>query len=200
MAERVRRLTDGERALAWSVYRDSLRYDRVFISDRRVGTTAVTLAGVSVAHRGFTYRICWPAGFAGVMHSPGAQVTLIHELCHVWQGQHGVWPTLYMGQSILDQLAAGMIDIWRKRGYRGWDEHRAGAYTLNASDWGRDWRDFGVERQASIVESWYASGQDGRTNYGPGVTCGGMSELDPRFPYIRDVIRAGERDAPYRDR
>lgn len=201
MAHRMRRLKPEEIALARTVYRDSVPYDRVFISDLRIGNTAVTLAGMNTADHRFIYRICWPEAFDSALLRPGLKATLIHELCHVWQGHHGTWPTFYMGQSIVDQVVEGMEDIWRKREYRRWDEHRAGAYTLHGSDWGKKWSSFGVEQQASLVESWYLSEKDHRTTgfeYGPGVTAGGLSEIDPRFPYIRDVIRPGKRDAPYR--
>jgi hypothetical protein len=41
---------------------------------------------------------------------------------------------------------------------------------------GEPWSRYNVEQQASIVEDWLARG---------------MSESDPRFPYIRDYIREG---------
>lgn len=128
------------------------------------------------------------------------RTTLIHELCHVWQGHHGVWPAFYMGQSIIDQVVEGAKDIWRKGEYRRWDEHRAGAYTLHASDWGRNWNSFTVEQQASIVESWFITESDRRGlnwDYGPGVAGGGASPLDPRFPYLLEVLRIGRRSTPY---
>ena len=199
--ERRRPLSPHERELARQVFGNSLPYDRVAISDWRIGSTAVTLAGLDLSDRRFSYRICWPEGFVAIMNSLARRTTLIHELTHVWQGDHGVWPTFYMGQSILDQIEEGVRDIVAKREYRRWDEHRAGAYTLHASDWGKPWGHFGVEQQASIVESWFLSEPDRRRlkwSFGPGVTGGGQSPLDPRFPYIRDVIRLGRRQAAYR--
>ncbi|MGH6614967.1 peptidoglycan-binding domain-containing protein [Sphingomonas sp.] len=198
---RLRLLSAQERSLASSVYGTSLPYDRVYISDWKIGSTAVTLAGVNLADGRFIYRICWPQGFLNIMNSLALRTTLIHELCHVWQGHHGVWPTFYMGQSILDQIEEGVRDIIKKREYRRWDEHRSGAYTLHGDDWGKKWSEFGVEQQASLVESWFLSEPDRRRlkwDFGPGVIGGGASPLDPRFPYIRDVIRVGKRQAPYR--
>ncbi len=199
MAEQIRRLSGQEQALAQSVYERTLPYDRIFISDWQIGDTPVTLAGVDVADGRFSYRICWPDGLVNTMRNPDTRATLIHELCHVWQGHHGVWPTVYMGQSIVDQVVAGAKDIWRKGEYRRWDEHRAGAYTLHGADWGRNWTSFGVEQQASIVESWFMSDADRRQyrRFGPGVVGGNTSPFDARFPYIRDNIRAGRRSASY---
>jgi hypothetical protein len=198
--EQKRPLLAQEVALARSVFRNSIPYHRVLVSDWRIGNTAVTLAGLNLADRRFLYRLCWPEGFREIMRFPGRRATLIHELTHVWQGHHGTWPTFYMGQSITDQLTEGVRDIIRKGEYRRWDEHRSGAYTLHADDWGKPWSSFGVEQQASIVESWYMRESLRRRgfDFGPGVTGGNASELDPRFPYIRDVIRAGNRSAPYR--
>ncbi len=198
----MRKLYAQEIALARTVYRDSVPYDRVYIADLAIGQTPVTLAGMDLPrHVYFTYSICWPAGFHSIMDSLYRRTTLIHELCHVWQGEHGVWPTFYMGQSITDQLSAGIKDIVKQRRWRGWENHRAEAYTLHASDWGKSWNAFGVEQQASIIETWFLREADRRAlkaDYGPGVTGGNASPFDPRFSYVRDVIRAGKRSAPYR--
>ena len=197
---RRRSLTSAELALARSVYGGSLPYPDIFITDLAIGNTAVTLAGLGIPRGRFVYQICWPAGFVSTNDTADKPATLIHELCHAWQGHHGVWPTLYMGQSIIDQLTEGVRDIIRRCEYRRWDVHRSGAYTLNYSQFGRPWSSFGVEQQASIVESWYVAQRVSRRffNFGPGVYGGGMSEHDIRFPYIRDVIRAGNRNAGYR--
>ncbi len=199
--ESTRPLTAQEIALARTVFKSSVPYDRVAISDWKIGNTAVTLSGLNLSDRRFSYRICWPVGFRNIMNSAFRRATLIHELTHVWQGAHGVWPTFYMGQSITDQIVEGVKDIVEKREFRRWDEHRSGAYTLHARDWGKAWSDFGVEQQGSLVESWFITETDRRRTrmeFGPGVIGGGRSEADPRFPYIRDVIRAGNRSAPYR--
>lgn len=196
---RRRTLNAQEQGIAQSVYGNSLPYVDVFISDLAIGNTAVTLAGMGVPRGRFVYQICWPEGFVSTIDRDDKKATLIHELAHVWQGHNGVWPTVYMGQSIVDQLTAGIRDIIDKGEWRGWDEHRSGAYTLNASDFGKDWSHFNVEQQASLVESWYVTERVRRRffSFGPGVYGGGMSEHDVRFPYIRDVIRARNRKAEY---
>ena len=66
------------------------------------------------------------------------------------------------------------------------------------ADIGRNWDGFNPEQQASIVESWWVTEADrGPHDFGEGVRGGGASPADPRFPYIRDVIRARNRHAGY---
>ncbi|HEX8554792.1 MAG TPA: hypothetical protein VF695_08810, partial [Sphingomonas sp.] len=135
-----RRLLNAyEMAVARSVYADSIPYRDIFITDMAIGNTAVTLAGLGIPRGRFVYQICWPAGYVSTLDRPDKVATLIHELSHVWQGTNGVWPTFYMGQSILDQLSAGIGDILEKREWRGWDRHRSGAYTFSSSDYGKNW-------------------------------------------------------------
>jgi len=115
----ARKLDSAERLLASSVYADTIPFDRVYITDLDLGG-AVTLAGMDLATRKFDYTINWVEAFGGVVDLPRRRSTLIHELCHVWQGENGVWPTFYMGQSIWSQLKHGVQDIWQTRKWQGW--------------------------------------------------------------------------------
>lgn len=203
----ARKLDSAERQLAASVYADTIPFDRVYVTDLNLGG-AVTLAGMNLSTRKFDYTINWVEAYGGVVDFAERRSTLIHELCHVWQGENGVWPTFYMGQSIWAQLRHGLQDIWETREWRGWGNHRSTAYPFPASSIGQAWSSFNVEQQASIIESWYMpeservvpiGGNRIRThNFGPGVSGGGRSRYDARFPYVRDVIRARNRGAPYR--
>lgn len=203
----ARNLTAAEIRLARTVYGSTLAEDRIYFTDLDLGG-AVTLAGMNLDTGRFDYTINWVDGFRGVLNDPSLRSTFIHELCHTWQGENGAWPTFYMAQSIWAQLSSGVRDIWRKREWRGWGEHRSTAYPFSASDIGNNWGTFNVEQQASIVESWFMperervqrQGNVFRTfrDFGPGVYGGGRSLYDARFPYIRDVIRARNRSAGYR--
>lgn len=198
----TRRLTVSEIALAREVYAAALPFERIFITDLDLGG-AVTLAGMDLATRRFDYTINWIEAFGGIVDFASRRSTFIHELCHVWQGENGVWPTFYMGQSIWAQLRSGVQDIWRTRQWRGWGTHRSTAYPFPASVIGNDWSTFNVEQQASLVESWYIpererviaiGGNRVRIHdFGPGVHDGGRSVHDARFPYIRDCRRAAIR-------
>lgn len=108
--------------------------------------------------------------------------TLIHELTHVWQGEHGVTAVAYVGQSGWAQLKHGIRDILKKERWEGWDTHRNTAYEYDAHHLGRQWNSFNVEQQGNIVQHWYERG---------------MSPHDPRYPYIVYNILRGDRNAGY---
>lgn len=202
-----RKLDADEQKLAKSVYGDTLPFDRIYITDLDLGG-AVTLAGMDLRTRQFDYTINWVDGFGGIMRFADRKSTLIHELCHVWQGENGTWPTFYMGQSVWAQLKHGLRDIWDKWEWKGWGTHRSEAYKFSAADIGKNWNVFNVEQQASLVESWYVPENDRFVvlphnmlrvhNFGEGIYGGGSSPYDSRFPYIRDVIRARSPGAAYK--
>ncbi|WP_162527191.1 peptidoglycan-binding domain-containing protein [Sphingomonas solaris] len=204
---RARQMAPAEIALAQSVYASTLPFDRIFITDLDLGG-AVTLASMEDNAPRFDYAINWVEGFGGIVDFAARRSTLIHELCHAWQGENGVWPTFYMAQSMWAQLSSGVRDIWRKREWKGWGSHRSTAYPFPADAIGRNWATFNVEQQASLIESWYMPETErvvaigkGRLrihDFGPGVHGGGRSEHDARFPYVRDVIRASNRNAVYK--
>lgn len=202
----VRPLDPGERALAHSVFRDSLPYDRIFLTDWSRMGDAVTLSS-SRQGQPTAYIINWPAGYL-TTRAPGDQpATLIHELVHAWQGENGVAPNAFVFQSAMAQLISGVVDFATSDNWKGWNVHRGATYRFSIEDVGRPWRSFNVEQQAAIVQSWFmdesdrfvriGAGRTRTTNYGPGVYGGGRSEHDPRFPYVRDVIRRRNRRADY---
>lgn len=203
----ARKLDSAEIAIARTVYASVLPFERIYITNLDLGG-AVTLAAMNLSTGKFDYTINWVEGFGGITGFPNRRATLVHELCHVWQGENGVWPTFYMGQSIWAQLSGGISDIWKKRKWQGWGTHRSTAYPFPETAIGQDWSTFNVEQQASLVESWYMPESERVTriggnrirfrDFGPGVYGGGRSEHDARFPYIRDVIRARNRKAKYR--
>lgn len=63
---------------------------------------------------------------------------LVHELAHVWQGQHGV---PFMSNSLYHQGRAVI---------EGGDRNRAYSFEPGAQ-----WRSYNAEQQAEIVEAWY---------------------------------------------
>ncbi len=201
-----RPLDPWERALAHSVFRTSIPYDRVFLTDFGLGG-AVTLCHLSPKWPAL-YAISWKAGLLTTRAPADQPATLIHELTHVWQGENGVAPGAYMLQSVLAQGVNGIRDWLRGGEWKGWDHHRGATYRFTAKDVGRPWRNFNVEQQASLVQSWFMDERDRvlrvgprvtrTTDFGDGVFGGGRSVHDPRFPYLRDVIWARNRRAEYR--
>ena len=152
-----RPLTGREKDEARRVFGDSLSFDRVVISNRLgLGRRAWVNAGLQT----FTIHL-GPYGFAEPLRT-GAAPTFIHELVHVWQGQHGRTRYDFMLGSIACQCRAFLTCLDVRAAYR--------------YDAGGLWRDYNVEQQASIVEHWYRAG---------------LKETDPLFAYIHDHIRKG---------
>jgi hypothetical protein len=198
-----RLLKPAEIAFAATVFGNKIPYARVYISDIDLGG-AVTLGDQFVFVRDGKFQtedrycICWPAAYTSALSSPAIAGTLIHELTHVWQGAHGVYPAVYMGQSVIAQLDHGIRDIIRRREWRGWGVHRSTAYKFDPGEIGKNWSQFNVEQQASIVQSWFMKDANWSALYGKSSVVGGNSSpYDPRYPYISDVIRAGNRGANY---
>lgn len=153
-----RSLTGPEESEARRVFKTSIFLGRVEISDGLgFGERPYTSVGLSV----YTLHL-GPDGFKDAI-SPRMRSTFIHELTHVWQGQHDTLGFGYMIESVISQgkslITSGSTD---------------GAYNYTV---GKDWTDYNVEQQAEIVEDWYA---------------GGMPENSAAFRYIRDNIRPGK--------
>jgi hypothetical protein len=87
---------------------------------------------------------------------------LIHELTHVWQGQHGV-PLGYVLNSAFHQTLTGITN--------GGDVAPAYSYST-----GLKWSQYNCEQQASIVEDWFASGSQ---------------SSNARYIYITSNVRPG---------
>lgn len=85
---------------------------------------------------------------------------LVHETAHVWQGANSTFSLSYVFNSCLHQCINSMTG--------------GSAYGYTA---GKDWDDYNVEQQASIIEHWYASGKP---------TSGNL------WGYIRDHVREGD--------
>ena len=117
--------------------------------------------------RNSTSRTDWTTNLNGDTHFIAA--TLIHELTHVWQGEH--WR--HTGDYVVD-AAAHLVGVPLRNPY---------AYRL-----GLRWEQYYAEQQATIVEDWFAV---------PGTSdsTGDSASTDsPRFPFIRDNIRRGVND------
>ena len=122
---RSRPLNEGERRDAREIFLDSIDLDAV-----RIVTTTVAAAPTTL---GDYIRASGPMSTA----------TLIHELTHVWQYQHG--GGAYISDSLCHQVAA-----WASTGSRN------AAYDLTGVVLpGRRFSDYTAEQQAMIVETYY---------------------------------------------
>jgi hypothetical protein len=138
----LRRLTDGERALAREVFGDGLRSDRIRILTIPIWPRAF-VAGPGL--------IVWPAPLAQAdLSAPGmsldTQAVFVHELTHVWQAQNGV-------SLILGKLRAG---------------DRPASYHYDLKD-GPAFQALNIEQQAMVVEDAFRASRGGATPHAPEV-------------------------------
>jgi hypothetical protein len=122
---RGRRLHSSERALGERIFGDAITWSRVRVKEQRLGLFAVTgrafvLGDVIFAPRGLSQR------------------TLVHELVHVWQYQHGG----------LGYLSSAIWAQWFGAGY----DHAAGIRA------GKAWHQLNPEQQAQWVEDHFSEG------------------------------------------
>lgn len=123
---RSRSLDDAERRHASEIFGNSLDLDAV-----RIVTTSLAAA---------------PTTLGDYIRASGSMstATLIHELTHVWQYQHG--GGAYISDSLCQQVAA-----WATTGSRN------AAYDLSGIvQSGKPFSEYTAEQQAMIVESYYA--------------------------------------------
>jgi hypothetical protein len=166
----VRDLAGGEIAIAKDVYKDRIPYASVLISDGLGGDdrpfTVPTILPIHIPfYANFNvkgdgkYVIHAGDGYYGMSKLDKDQATLIHELAHVWQGEHyESWSWTYAVFSLKDQATSD--DAY------AYDKTRLGP-----------WDDYGPEQQAQIVEDWFV---DGKKTYNPTSDTG-----DLRFYYIK---------------
>ena len=132
-----RSLTQGEQALARSVFADAIEldgvrlfaspFDRAFVPGRVLGRCWIVWLGRDL-----------PSDIA--LAPLSAQATLIHELVHVWQAQQGV-------NLLLAKLKAG-------------DSAASYAYPLDPNC---GWSELNIEQQASAVEHRFRLSRGQRT-------------------------------------
>ena len=134
----VRYLAPMERKLARTVFEDTIPYSQVIISDGkglsgRAYTTPVPLTSRKyVLHLGDGYHR-WG------LPNQSDRDTLIHELTHVWQGEHSGWSWVYVFSSAGHQILGNAYDYDK----------------VNL----KDWDDYNPEQQAQIVEDWFHDGK-----------------------------------------
>jgi type VI secretion system secreted protein VgrG len=156
-----RSLSTAERSFAQNVFSGSIWFPDVRVQDdlgfgNRPWTSPPTIVyNKYILHVG-------PDFYPNMLASNDRKRLLIHELAHVWQGQHGV-PAGYVLNSAVHQTISGLLN--------GGDVAPAYSYST-----GLKWRFYNCEQQASIVEDWYAAGS---------------STSNSRYVYICNNVRTG---------
>ena len=131
---KVRSLSTVEKNLAKSVFQNTINYDMVKITD-----TLGAGARPWTTNTPPLYMINVGGDYPNLTANDDRKRLLIHELTHVWQGQHLV---PFMLNSAAHQSLSAINN--------GGDTAPAYSYTV-----GKSWGQYNVEQQASIVEHWY---------------------------------------------
>jgi hypothetical protein len=151
--------------LAKSVYGNTINYDLVKVTD-----TLGSGGRPWTTNTPPMYMINVGGDYPSLTANDDRKRILIHELAHVWQGQHLV---PFMLNSAAHQSLSAINN--------GGDVAFAYNYTV-----GKPWGQYNVEQQASIVAHWFTPANTCFTN---GKCGGGMKTTDSRYRYIRDNIR-----------
>jgi hypothetical protein len=159
----VRHLAEGEKQVALPVFNYSIPYEKILISDGLGGgdreftmpTSVPTSRLFNVSSDDGKYVIHAGDGYFGMTKLREERNTLIHELTHVWQGEH--WSSPYWVNSAGMQAAWGLAGGLDKIAGYDSDGKPSGAYSYDRVDlW--DWDDYHAEQQAQIVEDWFKNG------------------------------------------
>lgn len=164
-APKIRSLSTSEKNLAKSVFGNTINYDLVKITD-----TLGAGARPWTTNTPPIYTINVGGDYPSLTANDDRKRLLIHELAHVWQGQHLVPFTI---NSAAHQSLSAINN--------GGDVASAYSYTV-----GKPWGQYNVEQQASIVAHWFTPENICFQN---GPCGGGMKTTDSRYRYIRDNIR-----------
>ncbi len=162
---KIRSLSTAEKNLAKSVFQNTINYDMV-----RITNTLGAGGRPWTTNTPPLYMINVGSDYSSLTANNERKLLLIHELAHVWQGQHLV---PFMHNSAAHQTLSAINN--------GGDVSSAYSYRV-----GKPWRQYNVEQQASIVEHWY---MPANLCFENGVCGGGMKTTDGRYRYIRDHIR-----------
>ena len=133
-----RPLTGYERSQARKIYQDSIDYDKVSIAAGSLGSVG--------ASRTIGNTICLEdkkfEDNTSSLTDKGLR-TLIHELAHVWQYQHG--GARYIPNALWAQAASTVETGDRNAAYH-WRE---------ALQEGKEWKDWNAEQQAAAMEDYF---------------------------------------------
>jgi hypothetical protein len=167
--ESARSLNQQEKDLANTVFNNSVSFDNVYIGNRTglggipwTETTYDELEGTRfIIHLGITgYNDATSEAEISSDYKRKTRNIFIHELVHVWQGQHSKIPGSYQASSFLGQIWSLITTGERKSAY----QYKAG----------ESWDSYNVEQQAKIVEDWFKNGS---------------KEDDDLFKYVKENIR-----------
>ncbi|MCO5216945.1 MAG: hypothetical protein M9950_12465 [Thermomicrobiales bacterium] len=161
-----RPLNEAEIALAYSVFGDTIPYEKVVLTNLNgMSNRAFTVPGAD----GKTYinlgsKYADPIGAVDDTYPVRGEL-LIHELTHAWQVEQRTFVAGYMCSALVDQAHNSLFGSAYKYG-----------------DAGPDWDgEFSIEQQASVVDNWFAATYNSQF-YRP------MDQGSPYYRYIWDNL------------
>ena len=164
---KLRELTDGEKQFADQVFRGSIDFDRVRVTNLLgIGERAFvapTLDGTILVNLGEIESSPVTMSKGPDSNYPNPGELFIHELTHAWQLQH----TRFEDGYVPGWICNGAVDSGYEPGPPG-----------------PAWSSFGIEAQATIVNRWFSGRHPGSTVP--------MDMNDRYFGYIAGNVRIGE--------
>lgn len=161
---RSEKLNPEARALAESVFRGTLDYDRIYITNLENMTDPGRAMCVPV---GMDIWINLGARYFDPIGNLANQTTVVHELVHAWQIIHNTFDPDDMSDFLLNALPFG-------------DDPYA-----FPPDGSTPWSDLNIEGQAAAVGEWF------RASQAVGGVDSVPAQSSPLFHYVRDHIRTG---------
>jgi hypothetical protein len=179
----TRGLSGGERSYAHAIFYDTLNYDAITITGGGVATMGADLTDTECRTIGNSIGLS-PDNFNpdGTLTDKGME-TLIHEMTHSWQYQHGGWS--YIRKALIAQGIAQAVQGDRNAAY---DWQRLATA-------GTPWEQWNPEAQAKAVEDYniaLRAAQGGSTQSSVYQTLGELQ------PYL-DQMTAGTQRGDYPD-
>lgn len=131
-----RNLSSGEIAILGPIFGSTLRYQSIKcdVNSADVGgpSNSITPAGVA-----YFSRHLYNNDFSG--EAPDYKWVFVHEMAHVWQWQHGIYPVWAAVGAFIENLG-----------------NYAKAYSYQIEK-GKPFREYNLEQQAAIVADYWAS-------------------------------------------
>jgi hypothetical protein len=178
---KFRGLGEKEKQTAKSVFKNTIPYERVLVSDGlgaydrpfTMPTDMPSTALFNVDEKHGDYVLHVGEGYYGLATREEDKALLVHELTHVWQGEHSGsnWDYVF-GSAWSQALADDAYKYYKGKEYD------------NSQDRLKAWGDYNPEEQAQIVEDWFAAG----------MKTGGP-DVDRRFYFIKAHIRREKMDS-----
>lgn len=194
----IRQLYPSEINLGRKVFGNTIPYHKIFIV-KGIYSAPVTLA-TGNERSNTIYLFAWDHALKFNVSIGHHRSTLIHEMTHVWQSVHGILALQYLAGSFSAQIIEGFKEAlkdYKEGALKSClpDCYRNAAYVISMKDVGKPWSSFNTEQQAMLVETWFR--QDPWPFPNEQIPGGNMSKSDPRYPYIKDNILAGNPYAAY---